>query len=226
MQPLVLLHGAIGASSQLASIAAAFPEKKILCPDLSGHGQAPFAGSFSIEGFAKEVLGYMDSRGIGKADFFGYSMGGYIALHLAATCPERVGKIITLATKFAWSPEIAASEVRMLNASKIEEKLPDFARTLQERHGDWKQVLQNTATMMLELGEEQPLKPEVLDGIQQKVLLMAGDRDRMVSLEETIAAYRQLPAAALCVLPHTPHPIEQMDTQLIVEQMIRFLTAD
>jgi pimeloyl-ACP methyl ester carboxylesterase len=63
-----------------------------------------------IESFAAAVLERMDGANIARADVFGYSMGGYVALHLAATSPARIRRVATLATKLVWTAEIAARE--------------------------------------------------------------------------------------------------------------------
>ena len=52
---------------------------------------------------------------------------------------------------------------------------------------------------------------------------MLGDRDKMVSLEETTAVYKAIPHAALAVLPNTPHALEQTDPSLIAFFIHRFL---
>lgn len=64
-------------------------------------------------------------------------------MYLAEHHPQRIKKIITLATKFNWDETIAAQKIKMLNADKIEEKLPRFAAGLQKRHApnNWKTVL-------------------------------------------------------------------------------------
>ena len=227
MQHIVLLHGAIGAMDQLSAL-----EKKLAefftvhTLNFSGHGGSPdIAKQFSIPLFASDVLAFLDKNQIKSVNIFGYSMGGYVAMHLAKHHPARIKKIITLATKFAWDEEIAAKEVNMLNAEKIEEKLPDFATALQKRHApnDWKLVLQKTTTMLLEMGNENPLKPTDYTAIFNPVLLMLGDRDKMVTFEETLNIYKSLPNAALAVLPNTPHPIEAVDTDRLAYEIVSFL---
>ncbi len=52
----------------------------------------------SIAGMAEDTLALMDHLGIGKAHVLGFSMGGYIAQELALAHPERVDKLILLAT--------------------------------------------------------------------------------------------------------------------------------
>lgn len=215
MNSLFLLHGAIGASDQLKPLQLHFPGSQLF--DFPGHGGTSFPETFSIPVFAAAVLRRMDEQQIAKADFFGYSMGGYVALYLARHSPDRVGKIVTLATKFAWDEATAQKEVKMLDPQKIAEKVPKFAAALEKRHApnDWRVVLQHTAAMMLSLGKEPALKEEDFRQIQHPVLITVGDRDTMVSLEETIAVYRALPNAQFAVLPGTPHPIEQVSPEKI-----------
>jgi hypothetical protein len=55
------------------------------------------------------------------------------------------------------------------------------------------------------------------------VRVMVGDRDAMVSVEESAAAARALPAGELAVLPRTPHPIEQVRLERLVGEIDDFL---
>ncbi len=231
MQHLILLHGAIGHSKQLSKAAAAFSgeEYTIHTPGFSGHGGNPFppGGAFSIQQFALEVLAYMDDNNIEKALFFGYSMGGYVAMYLARHYPQRVGKVITLATKFHWDVPTAEKECKMLDSGKISEKLPAFAQYLSDSHSpnDWKDVLKKTQDMLVAMGTDNPLALHDYESINTRVLLLLGDRDKMVTLDETVAVYKALSAAQMGVLPGTPHPIEQVDNALLAFMIDSFLKA-
>ncbi|MBK8521640.1 MAG: alpha/beta fold hydrolase [Chitinophagaceae bacterium] len=227
MQTILLLHGAIGAANQLSGVENELADSvAVLHFNFSGHGGSPFAAEdFSIALFAMEVMAFLDKKGIPSINIFGYSMGGYVAMYLAKHHPERVNKIITLATKFKWDENIAANETKMLNAEKIEAKLPDFAASLQKRHApnNWKTVLEKTAAMLVEMGKDNPLKPVDYPAIQQPVLLMLGDRDKMVTLEETVEVYKNLPKAQLAILPNTAHPIEMVDQARLAYEIRSFL---
>jgi pimeloyl-ACP methyl ester carboxylesterase len=227
MQPILLLHGAIGAKDQLANLekelADSFSVHRL---NFSGHGGSPFADEpFSIKLFADEVIAYLDKKGIESAHIFGYSMGGYVALYLAKHHPQRRDKLMTLATKFTWDESIAAKEIKMLDAGKIEEKLPGFAMALKERHApnDWKTVLEKTAAMLADMGNDNPLKPVDHVTIQQPVLLMLGYRDKMVTPGETLEVYTNLSQAQLSVLPNTPHPLEMADQARLAFEIRSFL---
>jgi pimeloyl-ACP methyl ester carboxylesterase len=223
---LVLLHGALGAASQFGALKTALEnDHSVSVLNFSGHGGKPFAPGFSIETFAQELLAFFDQNNIEKADVFGYSMGGYVALQLARTAQERIGKIITLATKFDWTPEIAAREVKMLDPEKIEEKVPAFAEMLALRHApnDWKEVLRKTAGLMLALGGRNLLDVNVLSKIPHPALICLGDSDQMISMEETRRAAEALPNGKLLIFDQTPHPFEKVDVEKLAAAIRDFL---
>jgi pimeloyl-ACP methyl ester carboxylesterase len=226
MQHILLLHGAIGSKDQLyqleQKLADSFTVHRL---NFSGHGGSPVAdAAFSISLFASEVIAFLDKKEIDSIHIFGYSMGGYVAMYLAKHYPQKIKKIITLATKFAWDENIAGQEIKMLNAAKIEEKLPDFAAALQKRHApcNWKTVLEKTAAMLTAMGKDNPLKTADYSEIQHPVLLMLGDRDKMVTLDETVEVYKNLPQAQLAVLPNTAHPIEMLNADRLANEIRAF----
>ena len=51
-----------------------------------------------------DVRAYLDARGIGRAAFVGISMGGVIALEMAARHPERVEAVVAYEPPYGWSP--------------------------------------------------------------------------------------------------------------------------
>ena len=220
MKPsLLLLHGAIGASTQLQPLADSLTAHyDVHLPDFPGHGGAPLPDQpFSISLFAEATLQYIRKHQLEDITIFGYSMGGYVALYLAKQHPGLISRIITLGTKFHWDEATAAKEVKMLNADTILQKVPAFADSLARSHApqDWKEVLLKTSEMMLSMGHDNPLKPDEYKDITTPPLIMLGDRDKMVSIEETIAAYKGISGAQMAILPGTPHPIEQVNIALL-----------
>jgi pimeloyl-ACP methyl ester carboxylesterase len=218
-QNLLLLHGAIGSKQQLQELAAILKNRYIIHTiSFSAHGGSSISEEpFSIELFAEEVLTYLEEKNIQQTTVFGYSMGGYVAMYLAKNYPQKINKVITLATKFYWDEAIAAKEVKMLDADLIQKKLPMFAEQLQQRHApqDWKVVLQKTKEMMVNLGKKNPLQLTDYANVEAPCLLLLGDRDKMISMEETINVYKQFPNAQFGMLPDTPHPIEQVDVNTL-----------
>lgn len=225
--PLILLHGATGDTGQLAPLAAHLEgagERHLF--GFPGHGDMAMPEApFSIPFFTEALLAFIRQHGWEQVNLFGYSMGGYVALYLAKHHPELVNKIITLATKFHWDEPTAAREVRMLDPDMIRLKVPAFAAVLEQRHRacDWREVLERTKAMMIAMGQDNPLKPVDYAGVHQQVLILLGDRDKMVGMEETLAVYKALPEALLGILPGVPHPVEQADTALLAHIIRRFL---
>jgi pimeloyl-ACP methyl ester carboxylesterase len=211
---LLLLHGALGDRRQLAPLADRLaPHLPVEALDLEGHGERPAADRpFRIEHFAANVREHLAARGVERAAIFGYSMGGYVALHLASTQPALVTAVVTLGTKLAWSPATAEREVAQLDADAIAAKVPRFAEALERRHtgAGWRQVLAETAGLLHELGERPPLGDDALAAVRCPARLAVGDRDATVTLEETRDAVRRLPRGELEVLPATPHPLERV----------------
>jgi esterase/lipase len=226
MKHLLLLHGAIGAKDQLQPLADLLKNDFIVHVfNFSGHGGKPFAEEhFSIEAFAAELQEYFLTQEIEQASVFGYSMGGYVALYLAKQQPQLFNKIITLATKFQWDETIAAKEVSMLNTEIILEKVPVFAEQLKQRHApnDWKLVLDKTKTMLLKMGKENPLHPNDYTTIDQPVLLLLGDNDKMVRREETEAVQKALPNSRFQLMEQTAHPIEKIKNEVLADIIREF----
>ena len=225
---LVLLHGALGAGSQLDALAERLrPHFTLHQMDFEGHAGAPARGRpFQVRHFAENVLEMLDARGIGSARFFGYSMGGYVALHLAGTHPDRIDRVATLGTKFRWDPQTAAREAARLDPEVIAAKVPQFAEALAARHeraGGWERVLAMTADFLRELGERPALTDEVLAAIRQPVRVIVGDRDATVGVEESTAVAAMLGAGSVRVLPDTPHPIEQANPDALAAVLLDFL---
>jgi pimeloyl-ACP methyl ester carboxylesterase len=229
MQHILLLHGALGSKDQLLPLSDALENKyQVHSFNFSGHGGRPFSPkAFSIELFSYEITEYMRENDISQAAIFGYSMGGYAAMYLARYHPDKISKLITLATKYYWDQATADKEIKMLDAATIQEKLPDFAAQLQQRHApnDWKEVLEKTKEMLIRLSMRNTIQLGEYGFITTSSLIMLGDKDKMVTLDETIAVYKKLPKAQLAVLPGTPHPLEQVNIALLADYIQRFIAS-
>jgi pimeloyl-ACP methyl ester carboxylesterase len=225
---LLLLHGALGAAEQFAPLVAELGgSRRIHSVDFHGHGHAPANGrAYRIETFAEDVVVVLERERLASVDVFGYSMGGYVALYLAAQGEKRIARITTLGTKFRWDPATAERESARLDPSTIRAKVPRFAEALERRHrdaGGWESVLAGTAECLRALGDHPLLVDDTLRTVTEPVRVMVGDRDVTVSVEETASVSRVLPAGELAVLPRTPHPIDALsaDALTLISQLLR-----
>ena len=225
MKNLILLHGALGHSD----IFKPYQERlstyfNIYTPLFSGHGNVELPeNGITIEKYTQELAEFIEKENLEDVYIFGHSMGGYVALCYVLKDPKKVNSIMTLGTKFDWTEEQALKESKMLNPDVIAEKVPKYAEQLEIQHGSqWKQLLPAIAEMMISLGKNPPLKSEILATIEIPIQIMVGDKDNMVSLEESIEVYKSIPNAKLAVLPDTKHPMEKVRPNLLFDLMKDF----
>ena len=223
---LLLLHGALGSKSQFSPLIPFLEDAfQIHTLDFEGHGSSPLKNRpFRLDHFAENVLDYLNENSISCVDLFGYSMGGHVGLYLAKKHPERIHRVFTFATKFLWTPELADREAASLEADTMLKKVPQLAQVLEERHSvsGWKNVLEKTKEMFLEQGKKNILPVEDMGQIPHAVRIGVGDRDKMVSIEESVDAYLSLPRGELQILPKTPHPLEKVPLSNLVHSIFDF----
>jgi len=227
MKHILFLHGALGAQSQFDSLKEKL-SSSYHCHSLDffGHGQSSFSDQFGIDAFANQVTDYVRQYELEGCHVFGYSMGGYVALFAEHAEPGLFSSIMTLGTKFNWTPESSKREASLLDPAKIEEKVPDYADSLKKMHGDkWIELCEKTAEMMRYLGDMPLLTSLTLSEIKLPVRLCIGDSDKMVTLEETMLSFRQLAQGSFLVMPTTPHPIEQVNMDRLAYKIEKFVES-
>ena len=189
MKNLILLHGALGHTNHFDAytswLSGSFNVHTLL---FEGHGESALpVNGITMEHYVAQLHQYCEAHRIDETHIFGYSMGGYVALCYALQEPSKVSSVLTLATKLEWTEEGAIKESRMLNPAAIQEKVPKYAAQLSALHGadKWIDLLPAIAGMMVELGKKPLLNPADLSQLTLPVQLMLGDKDVMVTLEET-----------------------------------------
>jgi pimeloyl-ACP methyl ester carboxylesterase len=225
MKNLIILHGALGAKSQFEQLVSQLTDHlNVYTFDFDGHGTKSDSNeiNFSIEGFAQNLKNFMEENSIHRPLIFGYSMGGYVALKLESLEARSFEKIVTLGTKFDWTPESAEKETKMLDPEKIEEKVPDFAAYLKSLHGEsgWKTVLQRTTKMMSELGRKPSLRPYDFHHIQIPVRLLLGEKDVMVTKDETRNVQELLANAKFEEIADWVHPINLVPSDQLAQELL------
>jgi 2-succinyl-6-hydroxy-2,4-cyclohexadiene-1-carboxylate synthase len=96
---VTLLHGFTQSGRSWREIISRMPEGwKWVVPDLRGHGetQTRHSAPCSMEACTADLEMLWDELGVERTHLVGYSMGGRLALHVAARRPDRVASLLTI----------------------------------------------------------------------------------------------------------------------------------
>jgi pimeloyl-ACP methyl ester carboxylesterase len=99
-RPLVMLHASPGSSRGIAPLVEALgarPEAPtLIAPDMPGNGDSDafVPDAADIGWYAQALVRLLDRMGIGEFDLYGTHTGARIAVEAAASCPDRVGRLI------------------------------------------------------------------------------------------------------------------------------------
>lgn len=109
-KPLIMLHGGFGTFEMFAALSSALAEShQVIGVDLYGHGRTALTDrSIDFEQMADDIAGLIQHLELEKADLFGYSLGGTVALQTAIRHPELINKLVLLSTpckRTGWHPE-------------------------------------------------------------------------------------------------------------------------
>src|SRR5260221_7691210 len=91
--PLLLVHGFGGAAWNFSELGPLLPGRRLIIPDLPGHGASSPLPAPTLAGFADVVAEILDE----PMDVLGHSMGGVVALRLAARHPMLARSLIPAA---------------------------------------------------------------------------------------------------------------------------------
>src|SRR5262245_27990700 len=97
--PLVFIHG-LGCASSCDFVAVArapaLRGRRALLVDLPGYGfsDKPHSFPYGVDSHAAVVGELLDRLDVGHADLFGHSMGGAVAITVAARRPDRLRRLV------------------------------------------------------------------------------------------------------------------------------------
>jgi pimeloyl-ACP methyl ester carboxylesterase len=129
-EPMLCIHG-ITANCRCFDVIAheLSPKHRILAVDLRGRGLSdkPDTG-YSIDRHCRDIEAVMDDLGLDMVNLLGHSLGGYIALALAARRPERVRRLILMDAGAQLSAEqwIKVGEAIKPSLDRLLQSFPTF----------------------------------------------------------------------------------------------------
>jgi 3-oxoadipate enol-lactonase len=106
--PVVVLSNSLGATRGMwdPQVPALAKRYRVVTYDTRGHGESPSpAGPYSLDDLVDDVLALLDRLGVRRAHLAGLSLGGMMALRLAAREPAQVDRLVALATSAKPDPQ-------------------------------------------------------------------------------------------------------------------------
>jgi pimeloyl-ACP methyl ester carboxylesterase len=102
-QPLVVLPGAYMTVELMGDLVPALAEThRVIGVEFQGHGHtADVDRPLSYEQFADDTAAVLEHLGVDRADVYGYSLGGGVALQLGLRHPGRVRKLVVASASFS-----------------------------------------------------------------------------------------------------------------------------
>lgn len=214
--PLILLHRGIATGRIWQPHVSLLAERyRVVAPDSRGHGHTTNpAGRISYAMMADDIAALSQTLGLRKPLICGYSDGGNTALELGMRYPELASALVIggayyrLSETLAhWLRELGVDGPGAVDFEHLRRTWPAYVEKWQARHSPqgadhWKSLLHQLSVMWWT-----PLNYTAEDfaKISAPVLILTGDRDETVSLEETVEMYRLIPGAELVVLPGIDH---------------------
>ena len=251
-EPLVLLHCFTGSAANWRTLTQAFAgDFRTLAIDLPGHGSSDAPDDperYSMMRIAADLNELLRELNAAPACWIGYSMGGRLALFIAATYPHLVRQLVLESA----SPGLATAAERATRqaqdealAQRIEsegvaafvnhwERLPLFDSqsrlAAEERAALRAQRLDNRATGLanslrgMGAGAQPSLWPRLMD-IDRPVLLITGELDeKFVGINRQMSAV--LPSAELRIAPKAGHAVHLEQPEWFAAAVRLFISGE
>ena len=242
--PTVLLFHAFPLSSSLwkGEVERLKSQARVVTPDLPGFGRAARQKTGpSIPQMARDAADLLDRLGLQEPVVVGgLSMGGYVAFEFLRQYPERVRALGLFSTRAsADTPE--ARTQRFKTAKGIQENgLEPFARavlsnllgktTLRTQPDVGRRVREmilanspdGVADALLAMADRRD-STELLAEIRCPTLVIAGDEDTFIPLEQARAMHRQIPGAQIEILSQAGHLVNLEQPKKFQEILEKFL---
>jgi pimeloyl-ACP methyl ester carboxylesterase len=200
--PLVLIHG--GGSTIESNWARILPllakSHRVIAIEEQGHGHTKAIDRpFTFENSADDVAALLDHLKIPRADLFGFSNGGQIALRVANRHPEKVRKLVIASAPFRRDGMVPGFWEGLKNATleQMPQALKDADRKI---NPDPKHLEALFLQDKRRMNAFQDWPATDLESIAAPALVIAGDQD-VVTPEHALKMRNLMAHARLAILP-------------------------
>ena len=234
LRTYVLLHAfPIGANLWEPQMHSIPPGWRLITPDLRGFGgstELDSSATPSMSDYAQDLVDLLDELGIAHAVVGGASMGGYVTMAFLQAAADRVDGLVLANTRAgADSPEARANRRGMLALLDREgpsgvarEMMPKLlGKTTRETNPEAEATVRRLIKQqspvavraaihrMMHRADSTPL----LATIRVPTLVISGDEDELIPIDESRAIANAVPGATLLLIPRAGHlaNLEQPD---------------
>ncbi len=231
--PVILIHG-FGASNWCwrHTIGDLSGRRWVLAPDLPGFGltDKPEGFDYTLSGYARFIVSFMDAMGITEAVLVGNSMGGGVAAKVALSVPDRVDRLILIDSlgyykrafqiyRLADLPIIrdlvmsaaGRRSIRLLlkarvyhDPSRVDDETPRrFAAAYRTQNGRRALIW-----VYRGLGPLPVISSHEIEAIETPTLILWGDKDRILPVDHARRFGRDIAGSKTVIIPdvgHVPH---------------------
>ena len=238
-QPLILLHGGIGAIEMFEPILGELAVgRQLIGVDLQAHGRtADIDRPLTCETMADDVAALITHLGLGQVDVMGYSLGGGVAQQIAIRHPDLVRKLVIVSSAFKRAgnyPEVLEA-MKQIGGHMAEMMKPSPPYQLYARIAPRPEDFPVLLTKIGELLRHDYDWTEDVAKLTMPVLLVFGDTDS-VRYEHIVEFYRlvggaqgdagwdhsRMPQSQLAILPGMSH-YSILSSPLLAQAVIPFL---
>jgi pimeloyl-ACP methyl ester carboxylesterase len=223
--PLVLLHGAFGfVEGWVRVLPTLAKNRQIIAIELEGHGHTnDLERPLTYEQMTEDTAALLNQLKIKEADFFGYSMGGFVAIGVAIRHPELVRKLAIFGSGIGSAKEIFEPD----GYKQIQSLSPDFAPPILKEPYDrmspdpsrWPILV----TKIKNLGRDfKGYAAADVKSIKAQTLIMLGDHDA-IRPEHAVEVYRLIPNSQLAIFPGGDHLMLWTSPEKILSVLVPFL---
>jgi pimeloyl-ACP methyl ester carboxylesterase len=228
---LLLVHGAGGSSRHWEPMIARLgPEFWPVAVDLPGHGASKGYVPNSIEETATVLSEFLNELGIKRPIcYVGQSMGGLIGLQFALSYPNRVERLVLMATaaRIQLHPDFLQQaltgqwDLAMLNQSFA----PEIPENLKQIVLDEFQHTRLTADASDFMGVSAVDLGDAISALQVPTLILSGDDDVIISPRKSTLLQKQIPGSRLVKVLGAGHYLHVEKSEKIAEEINQFLTV-
>ena len=237
-RPLVLIHGLGSRGEDWSPLIPRLAAQgfHVYAPDLLGYGRSARPDvDYSIALEEKTMVDFLNAIHLQKADVAGWSMGGWVAMKLAADQSDRVTRLLlydSAGTYFAatfqpdlFVPTDVAGLKRLMAAiSPHPRSMAPFIQRDALRKLDRNGWIVSRSVSSMISGRD--LMDFRLHEIQQPTLIVWGSHDDLIPLATGEAIHRAIPQSTLAIIQGCGHLAPAECTDAVLQATIPFLKAD